>query len=77
MGTVYTTVYDAICYTRCSKNYKVLLTYVQFVVDPEANDGGLEKWGKSLNAVTELNQFKELGTLMYGDPAQGPSIVSR
>jgi len=46
-------------------------------LDPEANDGGLEKWGKSLNAVTELNQFKELGTLMYGDPAQGPSIVSR
>ncbi|XP_065916969.1 E3 ubiquitin-protein ligase COP1-like [Dysidea avara] len=46
------------------------------LADPEANDGGLEKWGKSLNGLTELSKFRELGTLMYGDPAQGPSIVS-
>ena len=32
--------------------------------------------GKSLNGLTELSKFRELGTLIYGDPAQGPSIVS-
>ena len=39
--------------------------------------GSLEEWGRSLNGLTELKKFRELGTLMYGDPAQGPSIVSR
>ena len=43
----------------------------------QENDGGLERWGKSLNGLTKLSKFKELGTLMYGDPAKGPSIVSR
>jgi len=43
----------------------------------EENDRGLERWGKSLNGLTKLSKFKELGTLMYGDPAKGPSIVSR
>ena len=52
--------------------------YIVFLFpDPEENDGGLEKWGKSLSGLNKLSKFKELGTLMYGDPAQGPSIVSR
>ena len=36
----------------------------------------LEEWCRSLNGLTQLEKFRELGTLMYGDPAQGPSIVS-
>ena len=38
--------------------------------------GSLEEWGKSLNGLTQLQKFRELGTLQYGDPAQGPNIVS-
>ena len=49
--------------------------------DELSHDAGtqstLEDWGKSLNGLTQFNKFRELGTLMYGDPAQGPSIVSR
>ena len=45
--------------------FKVLHMFL----DPEANDEELEKWEKTL--------FKELGTLMYRDPAQGSNIVSR
>ena len=38
----------------------------------------LEKWDRSLNGLTRLKKFiRELGTLIYGDPAQGPNIVTR
>ena len=48
------------------------------VTDPQAlSDSGLEQCAQSLNGLTKFIKFKELGTLMYGDPAQGPSIVSR
>lgn len=52
----------------CNIFYPIMLTGPQ---------GSLEEWGKSLNGLTQLQKFRELGTLMYGDPAQGPSIVSR
>jgi len=51
--------------------------FYYLILDLEENDGGMERWGKSLNGLTKPSKFKELGTLMYGDPAQDPSIVSR
>jgi len=36
----------------------------------------LEEWEKSLNGLTKPKKFGELGTLLYGDPTQGPSILS-
>ena len=34
--------------------------------------GSLEEWGRSLNELTQLKKFRELGTLMYDNQA-GPS----
>ena len=55
-------------YIYCNIFYPTILTGPQ---------GSLEEWGRSLNGLTQLQKFRELGTLQYGDPAQGPSIVSR
>ena len=53
------------------------LPYCIYYLSDAKSDCGLEHWGKSFNGLTQLTKFKELGTLLYGDPAQGPSIVSR
>jgi len=57
---------------------KCFIISILIVTDPQAlSDSGLERCAQSLNGLTKFIKFKELGTLMYGDPAQGPSIVSR
>ena len=53
------------------------LPYSMYYLSDTKSDCGLEQWGKSFNGLMQLMKFKELGTLLYGDPTQGSSIVSR
>ena len=58
-------------FDEIAENY--IRARVPVLSDPQ---GSLEEWGRLLNGLTQLKKFRELGTLMYAHPAQGPSIVS-
>ena len=62
-------------FEEIADNY--IQTRVPVLSGPRSGESSsLEEWGKSLNGLTEFKKFRELGTIKYGDPAQGPSIVS-
>ena len=64
-------------FDELADNYIKTRIRMPVLQDSQLSDIVLEQWGSSLSGLTKFHKFKELGNVMYGDPAQGPNIVER